>query len=609
MKTKWFKSIACMGLVIVLLGAGATQPVRAAGADAMEAAVLSAGLAGVADKEEVVYANLSTAGAVREVYVVNEFDVTADGLLTDFGDYTMVANLTSTAPMEQTADAVSVEADAGKFYYQGTLASQNLPWVFTISYTLDGAPVDPADLAGNSGQLAIHITSRQNMAVDATFYDNYMLQISLTLDADKCTNISAPDATVANAGKNKMVVFTVMPGKDADATVSADVTAFEMPGMEISGMPFSTPISLPDTSDVTGEMSSLTDAIAQLNDGVDQLATGAQGLADGSTQLASGSAQMATGLSQLSASSASLVAGSNQINQALADMAAAMSGGSGIDPTQLAQLPAALSGLATGISDVNAALGSAYDALAGAIGQLSTDPVDTTALQGAVDAMADGPDKDAAQASLNQLNLQYAAAQQVKATFDSVNPTFALLLSADPATVGSLAYFSAQLSGLSSMVDTALQSLDIAGLQQLADGLVALSGQYGQFHQGLVGYTGGVDSIAAGYGQMNTGIASLAAGTQQYSDGADKLQDGSGQLNDAVADLPDEMQSEIDKLMDEYDTSDFVPVSFVSDKNTNTILVQFVFMTDAIAIPAETMDAPQQADNTTLWDRVVALFQ
>ena len=45
------------------------------------------------------------------------------------------------------------------------------------------------------------------------FYENYMLQISITLDMDKSSDIQAPDAVLANAGKNKVAAYTVLPGR------------------------------------------------------------------------------------------------------------------------------------------------------------------------------------------------------------------------------------------------------------------------------------------------------------------------------------------------------------------------------------------------------------
>ncbi len=64
----------------------------------------------------------------------------------------------------------------------------------------------------------------KNAQVDPVFYENYMLQISLTLDSATCTNLEAPNATLANAGQNQQVTFTVLPGADADLTVSCDTT-------------------------------------------------------------------------------------------------------------------------------------------------------------------------------------------------------------------------------------------------------------------------------------------------------------------------------------------------------------------------------------------------
>jgi putative membrane protein len=73
--------------------------------------------------------------------------------------------------------------------------------------------------------------------------------------------------------------------------------------------------------------------------------------------------------------------------------------------------------------------------------------------------------------------------------------------------------------------------------------------------------------------------------------------------------MPDTFQTKIDDLMDEYTGSDFKPVSFLSSRNLNTGLVQFVLKCDAIEKPEATAKAPAERKDETIWDRVTALFK
>lgn len=79
---------------------------------------------------------------------------------------------------------------------------------------------------------------------------------------------------LANAGKNKQVTFTVMPEKEEELVVEADVVNFELEGIDITGIPSSMPIDAPDIDDMTGDLSELTSAIRKINNGMADLKTG-----------------------------------------------------------------------------------------------------------------------------------------------------------------------------------------------------------------------------------------------------------------------------------------------------------------------------------------------
>ena len=57
---------------------------------------------------------------------------------------------------------------------------------------------------------------------------------------------------------------------------------------------------------------------------------------------------------------------------------------------------------------------------------------------------------------------------------------------------------------------------------------------------------------------------------------------GTSELARSTRNLPDQMQSEIDQMVSEYDRSDFDPVSFVSPKNKRVDSVQFILKTESI---------------------------
>ena len=622
MKKRWFKIGVSILLIGTLVGAGASKPAMA---EISAAAQNASGTAVISDKQEVVYAKLSADGMVNGAYVVNRFKVTAAGSLTDYGSYDSVANLTNSAPLAQDGDAIKAQVSAGNFYYQGNMKSAELPWNFSIVYSLNGIAVEPEKLAGQSGKLEIRIGVQKNQAADSIYYDNYMLQLSLALDADKCSDITAPDATIANAGKNKAINYIVMPGKDADISITANVTDFSMEGIQIAGMPFSMPIELPDTSDMIDDMTSLSDAVSELNSGVGDLAGGADDLNTGVGRLVAGSSDFSKGLSALSGNSRELVQGSGQIDAALSAMAAALnnSGASGgVDLSALTQLPAGLRQMATGLEGLSgglAALKSGYDTMLAQLDGAIMGIPDGTLTDADIQALAAAASvlDPAYQATLAQLIATYGAAQTAKGTYTYVDPGTSTSIRAGMGAVSAgldgmasnLNTVISNLNNLADTIETSLSSMDIAGqIQQLASGLSTLSANYGKFHAGLVEYTNGVGQIASSYSELNNALVKLDEGTGNLADGTQNLYGGTTELNDAVIDLPDTVQKEIDKLTADYDKSGFTPISFMSDKN-HVSLVQFVLTTESIKTETKTATSESGMKEMTVWDRLLALFK
>ncbi|MDR1029220.1 MAG: MMPL family transporter, partial [Clostridiales Family XIII bacterium] len=277
----------------------------------------------VSGRDEVIYANLTADGDVRDVYAVNTLHVSKAGEIVDRGNYTDEKNLTSDAPLRRDGDRIAVSADTGDFAYQGTMIAPRLPWDIRISYTLNGEELSPDELAGRSGRLSLRLTAEANADADPAFCENYLLQISVALDSAVCKNIVS-DGTVARAGKDKIVAGVVMPGRSGHLAIDADVTDFSMTGIEMSAMPPAMRIDAPDTEAFTGDLSALTEATDALREGAEALKDGAAALKDGAAALESGSKDYAAGLNNLDESARSLVAGSARIGDALGKLSGAL---------------------------------------------------------------------------------------------------------------------------------------------------------------------------------------------------------------------------------------------------------------------------------------------
>ncbi|HIS97268.1 MAG TPA: hypothetical protein IAD42_04760 [Candidatus Scatomorpha pullistercoris] len=552
--------------------------------------------------EEVIYARLGADGTPKEGYAVVALNVSSAGTVTHYGDYSAVVNLSDTTPIGYADNTVTMDTEPGRWYYEGTLSTVELPWNIEISYFLDGEEISPDELGGKSGELEINIRTSKNEAVSGSFYDNYLLQFTITLDSALCENVVVTGGTAANAGSSKTVSLMVLPGSDGDVGLTADVHDFEMSGMTIAAVPY-------DVADSLGDMSELTDGLDQLVDAISQLNSGASQLSSGASQLQNGASQYGSGLTQLSEGSAQLTAASDQIAAALAQIGS-MGGqtpeGGTVSLSALAQLPSALRQLKAGLEQIGAGIdqlnegyAAAYTALASAI---ETIPAASVTEEDIGALMAANPDS----AALQSLIANYQAAQTVKGTWEQVKAAFSAVQQNLPAFSKSITTVCESLETMASQIEAALTatggSVDLGSLVQLMSGLEQLAANYAEFNEALKTYTGGVDTLAANWSGIQSGINGLTSG-------ASSLAGGVGTLDEETQAIPDQIDGLLGSGEDE---SEYVSESFLDERNGEPDSVQFVISTEGIEAPAD--DAPDEAPQETqgffarLWNKIVALF-
>jgi len=561
-------------------------------------------------KDEVVYATLSPTGVQQEIYVVNIFDVIKEGELVDYGPYDSSKNLTSLSDIQLKNNKVEFAAPKGKFYYQGNMKEQALPWDIRISYRLDGKRVPPDELAGKDGHLNITIQTSANEKVDPVFYENYLLQVTLTLNPDIYRNIKASEeGMVANAGKNKQITYTVMPEKDGELTLEADVTELELQGIEIAAVPSSMSIDVPDIDEMTGEMKSLTDAIAQINNGVGDLKNGVSELNSGVASLRDGSAQFKKGMNDVNQASSQLVEGSSAINNGLATVSSSLKGNfEQINLAELEKLQARLPEIAAGLDEMSKGFAYLRDNYSDAYRQIE-------------EALKNIPEYEITKADLeplyesgadrevvDQLYETYSAAHQAKDVFASAKEAFNAVDGRLAEVNGAIGEIEKTLGNVQTVI-SALENVDVVdSITQLQEGMDEFSASYQAFHSGLVGYTKGVGQLSSSYNQLHSGIVGLSGGTNELENGVGQLHNGTGTLYEATNNLPDQMKEEIDSMISEYDKSDFEAVSFVSDKNEKINSVQFVIKTESILLEEKEDTEKPEEEEKGFWARLKELF-
>lgn len=258
----------------------------------------------------MVYVKLNNNGKVDNVYIVNSFDIKNGEKLVDYDNYTNVVNLSTSDILNYSSGLLDTKVSDidRKFYYQGDVASTQIPWDIDINYTLDGKSINPEDLAGKSGDLEISFDINRNESVDEVFFDNYALQISLTLDGDKCKNIIADGGSVASVGSNKTITFIKFAGDNTSYTIKSNVEDFEMDSISFNGINMGMNVDI-DVSEMTEPLDELVDAVEALNIGANELNNGINSARDGANELYKGSSQLNNGLKSYEAGVNSLYKG------------------------------------------------------------------------------------------------------------------------------------------------------------------------------------------------------------------------------------------------------------------------------------------------------------
>ncbi|CRZ34267.1 hypothetical protein DFR55_10139 [Herbinix hemicellulosilytica] len=479
-------------------------------------------------KEEVVYGLLAHDGSVRNLYVVNIFE---GGLITDFGNYEKVKNLTDTEPIFVSGDMITVNTDSDKFYYQGYLVSKELPWDINIRYYLDDTEIAGGDLAGKNGRLKISISVNQNPNSDSIFFENYGLQISLVLDSSLCTDIIADNATLAEAGGKKQISFTVLPGKSFEGSVTADVKNFEMESISINAVRLNFDMDI-DTDDYVDRFSDLINGLEELDNGAGKLLCGIKELADGMDEYRNGVKAFSEGISNIPTGAGNILVGAEALSMGLSELA----------------------------KENENIMNGAY-----------------TLQKAAFDAVN-------AQLSGMGLNLPLLTPEN----YDSV-------LSGIP----DLYMIKMQLDGVTQFIN---------GLKDYTGAVTQLSKGAGDLSEGIKLFKESASEIASAAEALYDGAEKINAGIKELYEGMNNFKKGTGEFKSKTSGMEDKLKQEIDKLIKDLFGSEKQVKSFVSEKNTKIISLQFVLRTDSIKITNVSAAEIAESVKLTFWQKLLKLF-
>ncbi|WP_310605159.1 hypothetical protein [Anaerosporobacter sp.] len=571
-------------------------------------------------KDENVYADLSCDGTVNGIYVVNSYELTSDETILDYGNYSSVKNLSSEQSITMENSSISIDASKGMFYYQGNLETKELPWIITITYQLDGEAIAATELAGREGTLKIFLSIKQNVNIDTTFFEHYLMQVTVTLDAKRCENIKADGATIANVGNDKQLLYTIMPNSESEVEISCDITDFRLEPITFKAVASNIEVETNsiDTSVITEETSKITDAAGKLDDASNKVA-------DGVEQLQKGAKQLEDAITKLDSKSQTLKDGSAKVLEALKVISAQLESVS-ISSQDLNKLITASSDICTGINGLQAGVKQLDNALiysninktiwsslakqtGNQITQENRDKLATAITsQDIVNQVMSLPDGE-----LKQGMIAYITASQSYVTIEQAYQTglqtyMSTVRGSVKDQTGS-AYLVASTEKLSENYkefDKQIKKLG-SSLSGLADNMTTLKTAINSLTKEYTTLDGGIVAYANGVSAILTGVTELESGLETLQEGTNELRKGTSEFLNQTSDIDGIVEDKIESMVDSMTGGEFEVVSFVSDKNTNVGHVQFVMETEEIKKPEE-VKAQKVEEKKSFFEKLRDLF-
>ncbi len=502
------------GTVYAMNAAGTPAPARPA---PLESSANAAPAGAKNIKDETVYVLARADGSVDKIIVSDWVRNTrGDALLNDATQLTDIENVKGDETYTLGGDNACVwDARGNDIYYQGSI-DRELPVSVAVSYTLDGQPVTPEELAGKSGKVAIRFDYANNQyeLVDINgkqekIYVPFAMLTGVVLDNDVFANVSVSNGKIVNDGDRTIVAGLALPGLQDSlglgrddlelpeyVEITADAEGFELETtvtLAANGL-FSGELDgnekLDELDDLDGKLDELTVAMGQLMDGSSRLYDGLCALLDSSKELVAGIDQLAAGAAQLKQGADSLSAGASQLQAGAASLNEGL--------TALAEKNDTLNSGAAQVFQSLLASASAQLQAAGVQAPELTAENYAQVLEGVIASAGDSP-----------------AGQQVaalKASLDSYNSFY-------------------------------------QGLQSYTAGVAQAQAGAGELNSGIGTVKDGADSLSAGAGQLYDGILTMKNSAPALIDGVTRLRDGAMELSGGLREFN---EKGVQKLVDAF---------------------------------------------------------
>jgi len=473
-------------------------------------------------KNETVYIVLNHDGSIKDERVVNRvWGTDESSKWIDYGEYQQILNMISADEPEVEGNKIIWPMDilkAGSLYYQG-VTDKDLPVEVSIRYYLDGKVIKGEELSGKTGNLKIKVKVinklKQNQFIsymgyrntqeerDEEYYVPLMVQVTLKLDLDIFSGISAEGATKVISGSEMNVGFGAYPYPEEEFTVEMRGKNIELEPINIAVVPQNIPF--PDTGDTE-------ESLVEMADGLEEIGDNTYKIVDGLNEMLNETDEFKNGIRQLADAIAEINHGAYELNNNSGNI------GDGINNLigGLDALESESGTLVSGINEIKQNTGTmsaGIKQLAGGASELSAN---ITVLHNGMVSFQSGHQ------SLVTL------AEAILAAYPDI-PENAQIRTLAQGVIGENPAIGGFVSG-TGMIDT--------GAANLSSGLNNLSNNFSVYSSGIDEIASGTSSLPEGIGQLADGMRSLYNGWREYSDGISELYNGTQEFYNETVNLP-----------------------------------------------------------------------
>lgn len=523
----------------------------------------------------------------------------------------------------------------------------NLPLDVSVSYKLDGKKVSEAELAGKSGHLVIRADfkdlqyeMRTVNGKEEKIYVPFIASLISVLDSSNFSNVEVSTGRVSYDGARYAVVGLAIPGLKEDLNsdkadekipeyieIEADVKDCSISGMYllVSNSIFNE-LDV-DSSDKMEELhenvDKIADAMNSLMDGSNAIYDGLGELYDGAKKYSDGIDRLTNGLGQIDGNSEALVNGAKQVFETLLATASTQMRQSGISVGNLSidnyatvltnviseQYPQRLAA-----STVEAAVRGNIDTIRAQVTLAVKENVRQQATQGYKEQVASAVRPVVAAAIADSVNAAYGTS--ITAEYVLSDPAYAETLEEQSAPIiDAKMEEEATVTAINGIVEAKMETEEVTniinqkteetvqnlisqnmtnaevvnsineGTKKIVD-LKASLDSYNTFYQGIIAYTGGVDSAYKGALELQKNMPALLDGINTLKEGSGKLSDGLEKFNEeGVSKITELVNDTLEGLIDRFDVIADVSKNYKtydSAGDLNKESVKFIYKIEAI---------------------------